>query len=44
VVTKSQIARLSRRIDQVAEQLGLVERPEYKVWLSFTGESEAAFF
>ena len=43
VVTKSQIARLSRRIDQVAEQLGLVEPPEYKVWLSFTGASEAAF-
>lgn len=35
MVTKTQIDRLSQRIDLVAEQLGLAQRAEYVVCLDF---------
>lgn len=44
MVTKNQIAQLSARIDALADQLGLTEKPMYRVWLSFTGESDAEFY
>jgi len=43
MVTKAQFDRLSQRIDQVAEQMGLAQRIEYRVWLVFQGESDAAY-
>ena len=44
MVTKNQIAQLSARIDALADQLGLAEKPTYRVWLSFTGESDEEFY
>jgi hypothetical protein len=44
VVTKFQIEKLSSRIDQVAEQLGLAAPITYRVWLVFDGESDEEFF
>ena len=44
MVTKNQIAQLSARIDALADQLGLTEKPTYRVWLSFTGESDEEFY
>jgi len=43
VVTKSQIDRLSQRIDQAAEQLSVAARIEYRVALRFDGQSEEEF-
>jgi hypothetical protein len=42
VVTKTQIDRLSQRIDLVAEQLGRAQRAEYVVCLDF-GEPDKEF-
>jgi hypothetical protein len=44
MVTRSQIDKLSSRIDEVATQLGLAVRPQYVVWLVFDGESDEDFF
>jgi hypothetical protein len=44
MVTKHQIDKLSQRIDEVAERLGMAEPVRYRVFLSFIGEDEAEFF
>ena len=44
MVTKNQIAQLSAHIDALADQFGLTEKPTYRVWLSFTGESDEEFY
>jgi hypothetical protein len=43
VVTRTQIARLSQRINLVAEQLSLGERTEYRVALQFDGQTPKEF-
>jgi hypothetical protein len=44
MVTRTQINRLSSRIEGLAEQLGLAVVPRYNVWLSFDGESDEEFY
>jgi len=44
MVTRTQINRLSSRIEGLAEQLGLAVVPRYKVWLFFDGESDEEFY
>jgi hypothetical protein len=42
MATRTMIDRLSQRIDDLAEELGLAVRPVYRVWLDF-GESDEEF-
>jgi hypothetical protein len=44
MVTKHQIDRLSQRIDEVAERLGMAQPIQYTVFLRWIGEDDAAFY
>ena len=44
MVTRAQIDKLSQRIDQVAERMGLAQRIEYTVLLHLVGESDEEFY
>ncbi len=43
MVTRAQIINLSRRVDEIAASLRLVEPPTYRVALRFDRQSEAEF-
>lgn len=44
MVTKHQIGRLYSRMDELAAQWDLAEKPSYQVWLRYFGESDQQFY